>query len=318
MKKLIASIASIAVLGLGSTQAAQMQRVTFESNGQTLVGNLYLPDNYQENQQIPGVVVTGSWTSVKEQMAGTYAAQLADKGYAALAFDFRGWGESKDPVMFVENPQRKTEDVIAAAQFLTTRPEVNAGKVAGVGVCASAGYMAGAALQSEALQSIALVAPWLHDEEIVDAVYGGKEGVQSLIAASRQAEANFQATGKSTVVLAASNTDETAIMHKAPYYTETDRGLIPEYDNKFNITSWEHWLTYDAIQTADHLKKPTLLVHSEAAAIPQGVKKFADRMGLNAVAVWLENVTQFDFYDNQKYITHAVNEVDQHFKTTLR
>ncbi len=317
MKKLISTIALATVLGTYSAQAAQMQRVTFESEGQTLVGHMFLPDNHQAGQKLPGVVVTGSWTSVKEQMAGTYAARLADQGYATLAFDFRGWGESKDELMFLEDPQRKTQDIIAAADFLTTHPEVASSQVAGLGICASAGYVADAALQSESLKAIALVAPWLHDKEIVHAVYGGKEGVKSLIDASRKAEANFEKTGMMTVALAASTTDEKAIMYQAPYYTETDRGLIPEYDNKFNIATWEPWLTYDAIQSADQLKKPTLLIHSEAAAIPQGAKKFVERMGLHSVSVWLENVTQFDFYDNPKHVTQAIQEIDRHFQKTL-
>ena len=40
------------------------------------------------------MIVTGTWTTVKEQMAGIYARELANRGLAALAFDFTGWGES--------------------------------------------------------------------------------------------------------------------------------------------------------------------------------------------------------------------------------
>ena len=80
----------------------------------------------------------------------------------------------------------------------------------------------------------------------------------------------------------------------------------------------EPWLTYDAIQTADKLKKPTLLVHSEAAAIPQGAKEFAKRMGDKATTVWLENVTQFDFYDKPQAMNEALKSVQQHFQETLK
>jgi hypothetical protein len=195
---------------------------------------------------------------------------------------------------------------------------VDSSKVAGLGICASAGYMTDAALASDALHSVALVAPWLHDAKIVDEVYGGSDSVNGLIAASREAEAKFQETGELTAVTAASTTDDTAIMQEAPYYTDPDRGLIAEYDNQFNIASWEPWLTYDAIQTADKLEKPTLLVHSEAAAIPQGAKEFAARMDENATTVWLDNVTQFDFYDNPQYLIRSTDEVDRHFQQTLK
>ena len=138
-----------------------------------------------------------------------------------------------------------------------------------------------------------------------------------MIATGRKAHLKFTATGKSTVVPAASNTDPTAIMQNVPYYTEPDRGLIPEYDNKFNLASWEPWLTFDGIQLADKLTKPTLLVHSEAAAIPDGARQFADRMGAKATMFWLDNVTQFDFYDNPDPINQTLDQVVDHFTSEL-
>ena len=251
--------------------------------------------------------------TVKEQMAGTYAAELADRGYAALAFDFRGWGQSPDNIQFLEDPARKTEDINAAVNYLATRPEVDSARIAGLGVCASAGYMSDAALQNPNMKSLALVAPWLHDAEIVDAVYGGEEGVSGLIEISR----NAAQADDPVIVEAASLTNENAVMYQAPYYTEPDRGLIPEFDNKFNAASWEGWLTYDAIQTADKLEKPTLLVHSEAAAIPQGAKEYASRMGDNATAIWLSDITQFDFYDRPDAVEASAEAVSKHFAGTL-
>jgi len=290
------------------------KRVTFESNGKTLVGDLYLPDTYQDGQVLPGVVVTGAWTTVKEQMAGTYAAQIADRGYVALAFDFRGWGQSPDEVQFLEDPARKKADINAAINFLASRPEVDRNRMGGLGVCASAGYMSDTALQNPHIKSVALVAPWLHNTEIVEATYGGKEGVSKLIQIGREA----QASTEPVILEAASATNDKAVMYQVPYYTETDRGLISEYDNKFNVASWEPWLTYNAIETADKLKKPTVLIHSEVAAIPQGAKEYARRMGDNAKMIWLDGITQFDFYDQPKAVKTSSDAVADHFKATLK
>lgn len=290
------------------------QSVNFPSQNQTLVGHLYLPDNYQEGDKLPGVVITGAWTTVKEQMPAIYARELADRGYAALVFDFRGWGGSPDSIRFLEDPTRKTVDINAAADYLVTRPEVAADKVAGLGICASAGYMSDAAAANPNIKSLALVAPWLHDAAIVEAVYGGKDSVDRLIAAA--AEAKDAATP--VYLEAASLTNDKAVMYQAPYYTETDRGLIPEYDNKFNLASWQGWLTYDALKTADIQQKPALLVHSEAAAIPQGAKEYAQRGGDNVRLIMLDNVTQFDFYDQPEAVTTSSDAVAAHFSATLK
>lgn len=287
-----------------ATQAAQIQKVEFTSDGQKIIGQLYLPDNYKAGRKIPGVVVTGAWMTVKEQMPTNYAETLAKKGYAAMIFDFRGWGESKEGKLtqFMESPTEKTKDIIAAANYMSTRPEISS--VNGLGICASSGYMAKAAVDTPAIKSIALVAPWLHDNQIVEQVYGGKEGVQKLIEAARNP----------VVVTAASTTDKSAIMFNIPYYTETKRGMIPAWDNKFNTGSWTGWLTFDAIAIAKDLKKPTLIVHSDAAAIPQGAKAFYKDLPGKKNQVWLDKVSQFDFYDQPKNVSRAVAAAAKHFK----
>lgn len=288
--------------------------VIFQKNEKPLAGHLYLPDSYESGERLPGIVVTGAWTTVKEQMPTVYAAKLAKHGYAVLTFDFRGWGASPDDVSYLEDPKRKTEDILAAVTYLASRPEVDANRVGGFGICASSGYMSDAALQSEHIKSLALVAPWLHNAEIVKEVYGGEDGVSSLIEAGRKAAAS----PKPIYVEAASSTNEDALMYQAPYYSEKERGLIPEYDNKFNVASWEPWLTFDALKTARTLSKPTILVHSEAAAIPQGATEYAKRMGGKAKAIWLDGVTQFDFYDDAKAVQAATDAVAQHFNATLK
>ena len=71
MKNLLLATLTAATLQLflaNDAEAAQVREVNFESNNQTLVGDLYLPDDYQEGDKLPGVVVTGAWTTVKEQM----------------------------------------------------------------------------------------------------------------------------------------------------------------------------------------------------------------------------------------------------------
>ncbi|MDB9517039.1 alpha/beta hydrolase [Roseofilum reptotaenium CS-1145] len=316
----VAVTATVAMLQLSLTnnaEAANMKEVNFESNNQNLVGNLYLPDDYQEGDKLPGVVVTGAWTTVKEQMPATYAEELADRGYAVLAFDFRNWGKSGGNERQLENPANKTQDIIAAAHYLTTRPEVDTNRIGGLGICASAGYMADAAVQSDDIQAIALVAPWLHNQKIVNEIYGGEESVRSLIDLSQKAQARYETTGELSLAPAASTTDKDAIMYQVPYYTETDRGAIPEYVNQFNLASWEGWLTYDAITIADRLTKPVMIVHSQEAAIPQGAQQFYSRLSGDKQQLWLEEVTQFDFYDSPNAVTQASDAVAEYFEQTI-
>lgn len=288
-----------------------VERVTFNSGGETLVGNLYIPADIDPANPAEGVVVTGAWTTVKEHMPATYAAEMAKRGQVALTFDFRTWGESGGQTRSLEDPAIKIDDIVAAGAFLASRAEVS--DVNGLGICASAGYMATAAERSQTFRTIALVAPWLHDARIVNEVYGGPESVAALIQTGRAAAAREAETGQPQLIAASGPAGSDALMPGAPYYTEEGLGLIPEWENTFNLASWEDWLTFDAVRAAPGIKQPLLIVHSEAAAIPQGAKRFYAGLSAGKDALWLEGVTQFDFYHRPDAVITASDSVTDFF-----
>jgi hypothetical protein len=113
-------------------------RFEFMSEGDTLVGNLFLP----EVSKPAGVVVAvGPLTSVKEQAAGTYARAMAERGYAALAFDYRYFGETSGAPRQFENPDANIEDIKYAATALLADELLANLPLFGLGVCFGAGPM---------------------------------------------------------------------------------------------------------------------------------------------------------------------------------
>jgi len=317
----IATLAATSAVTLAAATSAvaapSVERVTFPSRGEEIVGALYLPEGVSGSKPGPALVVTGAWMTVKEQMPARYAREMADRGFVALTFDFRGWGESGGVRRQYEDPEAKIADIEAAAAYLTTRPEADKDRIGGLGICASSGYMVTAATETPTIKSVALVAPWLQDAEVVDQTYGGKDGVAKLQAAGDAAELAYRSTGRQGFVPAASLVDDRAIMFKVPYYTEADRGMIPAWRNEADPAFWRGWLAFDAIQVAPRLLQPFLMVHSEAAAIPQGARKFYARLTVPKRELWLDNVTQLDFYDRARPVTAASDAVAAHFQRTL-
>lgn len=305
---------SAAAMLLASTAMADIQTrtITFENEGATLSGTLYLPADYN-GEKLPTVVVTGAWTSVEEQMPATYAEELVERGFAAFTFDFRGWGKSGDlpqNVRFKEDPAAKTSDLRAAFEVVATLPEVDASRIHGLGICASAGYMVDATAGNPLVASVGLVAPWLQNAAIVEAVYGGPEGVAGL----RQLAADAAAIpGGQIIPAAGAEGAEGVLMPIGGYYYEPSRGAIPAYDNQWNNLGWETWLTYTPADNAPSFDKPLAIVHSEAAAIPGGVRAFLAGYAGEAVVNWLDGVDQFSFYDREDAVDAASDTVAQHF-----
>lgn len=291
--------------------------VTFDSDGVTLQGDLYIPPGDVPGTRVPGIVVTGSWTTVKEQMAGLYARRLAQLGFVTLAFDFRHWGASAGQPRQFESPERKIRDICNAAAFLLTRREVAPGCVGGLAICASAGYMAHAVAQGAPLRSVALVASWLHDAATVPAIYGGESGVRHRIDAARAAREQFERTGTVASVPAYDPNDPNAAMFfPLDYYARADRGAVPQWTNRFAVMSWSEWLTFDALAAAPSVSVPTVMVHADDAALPDNARRFFSALPGPRHLFWTVG-TQTDFYDRDPQIGLAIDVAVAHFRRTL-
>lgn len=182
-----------------------------------------------------------------------------------------------------------------------------------------AGYMTVAVAEDSRIKSLVTVAPWIHDTAILNTVYGGEKAVQEKINIGRVAKQKFEQTGKAEYVPAASKTNKNAPMYgEIDYYLNPQRGAIPQWDNKFAVMSWAEWLTFKPMSQAKNINVPTLFVHSEKAAIPDGARQFFnDIPSKNKSFVWLDNRTQFDFYDQEGTVNQAVAEVSKFLKKSL-
>ncbi|MEM6928754.1 MAG: nuclear transport factor 2 family protein, partial [Myxococcota bacterium] len=294
------------------TDAVSVETVRFERDGVPLVGHLFRPAGADPQVARPAVVVTGSWTSVKEQMPDVYASRLAAEGLIAMTFDFTGFGESGGDRRQLEDPSLKIADISEAARVLASQDGVDPSRVGGLGICASAGYLAHAASRTPELSRIALVAPWLHDEAMARTIYDPRPGgADGLLAAADVAAARAD-RGESTFVLAASELDPRSAMYVPgnvfDYYLNPTKAAGPHYDNRFDVASWRPWITFDGIGAAEALDKPVHVVHSAQGAVPDGARRFVARAA-QATDVWLDAYTQEDFYFRQDAVTAALAEI---------
>ncbi|MFB8085873.1 alpha/beta hydrolase [Streptomyces sp. NPDC055992] len=292
------------------------EQVSFVGSKGKLAGNLYLPEADAATAPA-GVLVAGTWTSVKEQMADRYAQALAARGYAALSFDFSGYGESEGTPRDYESPALKASDLCAAADFLADHPAIADGPLGVLGVCAGAMYASAFAAQDARVRSLALIAPWLHDRRICEENYGGPEGIAAKREVAAEARRAYEESGEVAYVPVVSGSDpEAAMPFDIDFYLNPDRGGIPQWSNRYALMAWTEWLDHDAIAVAPRVSVPTLLVHSEDAAIPDGARRFHAALAGPAEFLWTEGI-QFDFYDQEPQVRLAADAAAEHFARTL-
>ena len=128
------------------------KKVSFQNQyGFTLVGDLYTPksvspqdglsaersvsETISQQSGLPALAVSGPFGATKEQSSGLYAMKMAERGFIALAFDPSFTGESSGEPRRTASPDINTEDFMAAVDFLSKLPEVDAERIGIIGIC---------------------------------------------------------------------------------------------------------------------------------------------------------------------------------------
>ena len=291
------------------------QKITFKRDDLTLVGNLFTPDNFDENGHYKAVLVQGSFSSVKEQMAGTSAEKLAAEGFVALTFDYAHYGESEGAPRQLENPAEKLADLEAAVTYLLNQPFVDATGM--VGVCTSASNGTQLAAKDTRIKAYATVAAALFTPEAQAAV--GEEVVADRLAQAEVAKKKWDETGEQTLITVYSETGLTAVNYipfdgAFDYYENTDRGNVPTYRNEFDVQSWPAFLAFDGVSPAPQITAPVMVVHSDESASPEVAKAYFESITAEKELVWGDG-NHYDYYDSDKQISFAVENLSRFFNT---
>ena len=115
-----------------------VEEVSFRSGGETIRGDLYLPDGAQ--QPFAAVVMAGGWCYVKELRQPDYAKAFVEVGMAALIFDYRRLGASDGEPRQHLDPWDQIEDYKNAISYLETRPDIDPDRLGVWGISYSGGH----------------------------------------------------------------------------------------------------------------------------------------------------------------------------------
>jgi uncharacterized protein len=286
------------------------RRFEFHCDSDRLVGVLYEPAGTAR----AALVTTGPLTSVKEQAAGAYAKALAERGYAALAFDHRTFGESEGSPRQFENPGAKVADIRAAVAALRGDPSLRTLPVVAVGVCAGGGYMARAVAEEKAFAAFAAVAGY-YSEGTEASLDSGAPRIER----GRAAERAWRATGIAETIpaVAADGGDVAMPLREAYEFYGTPRGAVRNYVNAFAVQSFAYTTPFDAIGAASLIEVPTLIVHSEMALAPPLARKFIAQLRVPTETAWLTSSGQIDFYDDPVLIGQSADLIATFFNRVL-
>lgn len=292
--------------------------ITFASDGNRIAGHLYRPRQVPSGEVTPGIVMTGPVSSVKEQTLPHYAERFADAGYAVLTFDPRGFGESEGEPRFHYDPWLIVSDYVNAAAHMMARDDVDAERVAAVGVCMGGGFAVATAARERRLAACASIAGGYD----IGGTFQRSMGAEGLAAYMRRANELHDRQRRSgetqyipTIAKELSDEVPVAIMptpEAYSYYARTSRDHAPSWSWETTAASLEPYLTFNAISQAPLVAPtPLLIVHgtTDAALLPELAQAAYDAAVEPKELVWIETHNHIELYDQDPYVTDAVRHV---------
>jgi len=303
------------------------KRVTFKSFGVDLVGDLYLPDGFDESKRYTAIVGASPFPQVKEQVLATYGPEMAKRGFVFLGFDYLGMGDS--PALPGEFKQsrymfRLIENTWDAVSYLITLPFVE--DVCGLGVCQGGSIIASAAVTDHRIKKLAMVSGMMAADAFQ---WSDKNAVNHLIATSNSSAQKMYETGEPDythpIVLTDEHTREEFIdLGINPMAAETYdyygrdgvRGpnAVANYTNvhigdqamQSLISIGEHY--------ADKIVQPALIIYSKTAFTAICSTQFIEKLTNQHEVLALDDFGHVEFYYKPDAVKLSADAVAEFFK----
>ena len=290
-------------------------KVTFKCFGTKIVGNLFTPENYKEGEKLPAIILVTPATGVKEQVAGTYAEKLAEKGFITLAFDHRTYGESDGEPRSTEDIFSKSEDIKSAVSFMRSLEQVDKDKIGVTGICGGAGYLVQTAAGERRIKALATISGTLMMKGTI--VASGGEAVLQMAGEARQL---YDETGEVTYVpvIAEATAESNQFVREAYDYYVGNQDKYPTWKNQMAVFAFPNLAALD-IQSVVSSLAPTpvlFIAGSDAMTGPLSQNAY-DHAQEPKELYWVDGATHVSMYYNEEHINQATGQLDKFFKEKL-
>ena len=286
-------------------------KATFHNRyGITLAADLYAPKDI--NGTLPAIAVCGPFGAVKEQAAGLYAQEMAERGFFTIAFDPSFTGESGGSPRYMASPDINTEDFQAAVDFLSVQENVNPEKIGLIGICGWGGMALNAAAIDTRVKATATMT--MYDMSRVNANgYFDTEDSEAARYKKKKTWNTQRSIDYKNGVYARGGGVVDPLPEDAPFfvkdyydYYKTSRGYHERSLNSndgWNITGTMSFMNMPILQYASEIRSAVLIVHGEKAHSCYFSKDaFSKLKGHNKELLLIPNAVHTDLYDRTDII----------------
>ena len=302
------------------------KKVTFKNRyGITLSADLYLPKN-GNGKSLAALAISGPFGAVKEQSSGLYAQTMAERGFAALAFDPSYTGESGGEPRNVASPDINTEDFSAAIDFLGLQKNIDRNRIGIIGICGWAGMGLNAVAVDKRVKAVAVTSMYNMSRVMANGYFDALTPEQRAQSLEQLGEQRWKDAERGTYAASSNNLPEKLTGNEPQFvvdyfnYYKTPRGFHPRSINSNGSWTATNPWSFMNMPLLTYIKeispRPVLIIAGEKAH-----SRYFSEDAYKAAAepkelVIIPGAVHVDLYDKLDVI--PFDKLDKFFKDNLK
>ena len=295
--------------------------VTFASQGVDCAGWLWVPDDLPEGTQAPAIVMANAFSATKEIYLSNHAERFVAAGFVVLAFDYRTFGDSAGEPRCQIFPHDQVDDLRNAISWLGAQPEVDPTRIGAWGVSLGGGHVMFLSAFDKRIKAVVAMIPAINQWEnfLVAMPKDAFFGFLGMLTADRQAR---YTNGQVNYMQLVAPPGEMGMMPNEAYefYTEAQRTVAPNWENRVTMESLEKFAEYDPTGPI-HLVSPTpllMIVAEQDQIIPAALASAAYERAGEPKELLMLACQHTDVYNVEPWLSQSADAAATWFTTHLK
>ena len=304
----------------------ERRKVRFKNRyGITLAGDYYSPKD-SGGDNMPALVIGGPYGSVKEQVSGLYANQMAQRGYAVLTFDQSFTGESEGEPRNTASPEIYTEDFSAAVDFLGLQSDVDRNKIGAIGVCGSGGFVLNAAAVDKRIKAATAIVMYDISRMYAKGYFDSTTAEQRSQQLDQMSMQRWEDAKNGTSALAPGGLPDEITGNEPEFvqgyfnYYKTNRGFHPRSVNSnssWTITTPQAFMNMPMLSYVEEVSpRPVLIIAGEKAHSRYFSETAFEAAQQPKELLVIPDAVHTDLYDNLDLI--PFDKIEEFFQVNLK
>lgn len=228
--------------------------VLTQKNGDGIVITLHKPGGEGKK---PVIVLCHGFCGIREILLPAFAEAFAGAGFAAITFDYRGFGDS-DGERGRLIPAMQIADILSVVRWAQQQPELDAQRIGLWGTSFGGCHVFGAAAEAPEIKCIVSQLAFADGEAIVSGQMDEQEKNAFIATLDKMAEKQKN-SGKEMMV----SVNRVLSDAESKAFFEENRALYPKMDIKIPFLTVRETLQYKPALSAAQVTCPSLVVIAE-------------------------------------------------------